>query len=114
MSEQNPFGEQKESFLSKIFKRAAGPSVKRVVKRREELSLVVPAKDADAVRQALDRFLAGYGVNAAVTSEDAGEGRTRLHASLGTEESAKLDLASESVRAEMERILTDAATESPG
>lgn len=114
MSEPSPFGDKKEGLLQRLFGRAARVDSKSVVRRSEVLDLVVPAERADAVRTALESWLAGHGITAAITSEDAGEGKTRLRTSLGNEDSGKLDLSSEAIQKELERILSDAVTKPPG
>jgi uncharacterized protein YgfB (UPF0149 family) len=78
------------------------------VHRKENLNMTVPAARADAVRAAIEQWLAGHGVTAPVTSEDAGEGKVRLRAALGEDEAAKLDFSSEQVQAELQDVLTNA------
>jgi hypothetical protein len=116
MSDPSPFGEEKtkEGFFAKLLRRAARPELGRVVKRTEELRLIVPTAKADAVETAVDRWLAGRGITATMTREDAGDDKTHLRASLGGDDAAKLDLSSDAIQDELEKLITDAADDAPG
>ena len=112
MSEESPFGERKPGLLSRLFSTPVNskqPSVKRIVKKTEQLKLTVPAARADAIQAAIEQWLAGRGIHAAVTREDAGDGKAHLKAQLGFEESAKLDLTDDAVQGELEKLLTKTA-----
>jgi hypothetical protein len=65
------------------------------------------------VRHAVEHWLAGYGVTAPVTTEDAGNGKTRLHADLGEADAGKLNLGSQAVQKELEELLTAAVSDPP-
>jgi hypothetical protein len=108
---ESPFGEEKPGLLTRLFKRAG--TTKHVVRRGERLDMTVPAARADGVRLAVERWLAGYGVTAPVTTQDAGNGKTRLHADLEDADAAKLNLGSQAVQKELEDLLTAAVSDSP-
>ncbi|HEV8102795.1 MAG TPA: hypothetical protein VGP69_03560 [Gaiellaceae bacterium] len=77
----------------------------RTVRRREQLSLTVPAARAGAVQSAIEQWLRGHGVAAALVATDAGDGKTRLRAKLDEAEAAKLDLSADAVQAELQAVL---------
>ena len=107
--EVNPLSPQpkKRSWLERLFGGSSAPTVK-VVRRSEDLGFHVPANKADAVRAAVEQWLAGRGILTTLSEEDAGEGKVRLKAHLVEADAAKLDLTSDEVQAELEKVLTDA------
>jgi hypothetical protein len=115
MTDPNPFGAKREGLWARLLNRTtqAQTRTKRVVRRTELLNMTVPAGHADAVRVAVERWLAGHGIAATVTSEDAGDGKTRLRTSLDRDDAPKLDLSSEAVQSELEKILSDAVSNAP-
>jgi hypothetical protein len=50
----------------------------------------------------------GKGIHTAVASEELDGGKTRFHAKLDPADVAKLDLGSDAVQSELERVLEDA------
>jgi hypothetical protein len=112
MPDGNPFGEQRPGLLARLFSGIGG--TRRVVRRTERLDVTVPGARADAVKQALEHWLAGYGITATLTVTSAGNGRTRLHADLGEADAAKLNLASQAIQDELQDRLSSAATDPPG
>ena len=113
MSDSSPFGEEKPGFFDRLLRRAAQKQVGHVVRKSEKLRLTVPAAHAQAVQAALERWLAERGIGATVTSEDTGDGKAHLHATLGEGDLTKLDLASDAVQDELEKLLTDAVGGQP-
>ncbi len=77
----------------------------RTVRRREQLSLTVPTVRADAVQAAIEHWLRGHGVSAALVAADAGNGKTTLRAKLDEADAAKLDLSADAVQAELQAVL---------
>jgi hypothetical protein len=102
------FEEPKQGFLARIFRRTR---VVRTVRKQEELNLQVPAAHADAVRDAVERWLRGHGVAAAVTSAGSPKGNTRIRAKLDEAEAAKLDFSTDEVQAELRNLLDDALSQ---
>jgi predicted dinucleotide-utilizing enzyme len=109
MSDPSPFGEPRRGLVARLFARQSRKTVKRV----ERLDLVVPSGQADAVHDAVMRWLAGHGVTATISTEAVAEGKTRLHASLGEEDTRKLDLTSTAVQTELEGVISSAVTRPP-
>jgi hypothetical protein len=110
MSTDPIFGDAKPSFwarLGQLVSRRGSPAVTRSVRRKEQLDVVVPDAKADDVQDRLARWLGERGVTAAVTTEDAGSGRTRIRARLDEAESARLDLTDPAVQAAFESLLAD-------
>jgi hypothetical protein len=102
------------SWLDRLLQRAArNLQVNVNVKRRESLNLTVPTTNADAVRKALEQWLAGYGITTSLTIEDAGDGKTRIKTQLREEDAARLDLADDAVQSQLQDVLTDAVSSSP-
>jgi hypothetical protein len=84
--------------------------VVRSVRKKEELNLEVPVAHADAVRDAVESWLRGHGVGAAVTSAEPANGNVRIRAMLDEAEAAKLDFSTDEVRAELQNLLDAALT----
>jgi hypothetical protein len=102
------------SWLDRLLQRATRDVRMNVnVKRRESLNLTVPTTNADAVRTAVERWLAGYGITTPLSTEDAGSGKTRIKAQLREEDAAKLDLADDAVQSQLQDVLTNAVSSSP-
>ena len=105
------FGETKPTFWARLMRLVSGrgslTSTTRSVRRKEQLDVLVPDAKADTVRAGLERWLADHGVTSAVTTEDAGNGRTRIRAQLSEAESAQLDLTDATVQAALESLLAD-------
>jgi hypothetical protein len=98
----------RKGWLSRLLGKAGEQRVKTITRRHERLAFTVPAEHADAVREAVERWLEGRGVTASVTSTEVSEGKAHLHAELGDADAAKVDLSSDEVQAELEKILSDA------
>jgi hypothetical protein len=104
------FGDAKPTLwarLARLISRSGSLANTRSVRRKEQLDVLVPDAKADAVRVGLERWLGEHGVTSAVTTEDAGNGRTRIRARLNDAESAKLDLTDPAVQAAFESLLAD-------
>jgi hypothetical protein len=102
------FGRQKPpGLLTRLFSRSS-PRIRTTVRRSESLSLDVPSDRVDAVQAAVERWLSGHGIGTALTVEPKEGGKSRIQARLGPEDASKLDLASESVQSELQKILADA------
>src|SRR5213592_4674195 len=97
---------KKRSWLSRLFGGSFTPTV-RVIRRSEDLSVQVPAAKAGAVRAALEQWLAGRGIFTTMTEEDAGEDKVRLKAHLVEADAAKIDVTSDEVQSELEKVLSD-------
>ena len=95
--------------FTKTYGRTSGRTINATVHRSENLNLTVPAAKAEATRTAVEGWLAGHDVSAAVTVEDAGEGKSRIRAKLGDDDAAKLDFTDEGVQTELQNLLADAA-----
>jgi uncharacterized protein YgfB (UPF0149 family) len=101
----------KRSWLSRLFGGSFSPAVRTVkTVRTEDLSLTVQTEHADAVRAAVERWLAGRGITATLASEDVGEGKTRLKAHLDQADAAKLDFRSDEVQSELQKLLAEAVS----
>jgi hypothetical protein len=104
------FGEVKPTLwtrLARLVSRSGSFTNTRTVRRKEQLDVLVPDAKADAVRAGLERWLGEHGVTSAVTTEEAGNGRTRIRARLTESESAQLDLTDPAVQAAFESLLAD-------
>jgi hypothetical protein len=102
------FGERKPpGLLARLFSRRS-PAIRTTVRRSESLSLEVQSDRVEAVRAAVEQWLRGHGITTAMTVEPTEGGKSRIHARLGQEDASRLDLASESVQAELQKILADA------
>ena len=102
------------SWLDRLLQRAARDMQLNVnVKRRESLNLTVPTTNADAVKTALEQWLAGYGISTPLTTEDLGNGKTRIRTQLREEDAAKLDLADDAVQSQLQDVLSNAVSSSP-
>src|SRR3954468_9582774 len=104
------FGEAKPTLLARlarVLSRRGSITTTRSVRRKEQLDVLVPEAKADAVRARLEGWLGEHGITSAVTTEDAGNGRTRIRARLNEAESAQLDLADPAVQAAFESLLAD-------
>ena|SRR6478609_7602102 len=104
MADGQIFEEPRKSWLSRLAG-AIGSGKPRTVRRREQLSLTVPAAKAAAVQAAIEQWLRGHGVAAALVAADAGNGKTTLRAKLDEAEAAKLDLSADAVQAELQAAL---------
>ena len=78
------------------------------ITRSEQLNLSVPADEAEAVRSAVEHWLEGYGVDAAVKTESEEEGKTRVFAELGEDDAAKIDFSSKEIQSELQKVVFDA------
>ena len=108
MTGTDAFGEEKpKGLLARLFgpKR---PVTRTTARRTEVLNLDVATDHADAVRAALVDWLRGYGIDTEVSVEPWKTGKSRIHAKLDDEDSAKLDLSSEKVQRELEDVLANA------
>src|SRR5437764_11539811 len=101
--------ESQHGWLARLLGRSFGGKRTRVVVRRsEQLNLTVPSAQAEAIRAAVERWLAAHGVTAAVTAEDAGDEKTQIRAKLGQADAARLNLADEAVQSELQDVIADA------
>jgi hypothetical protein len=103
--------EARRGFLSRIFGRSYGRTfgpLKTTVHRSENLNVSVSADHADAARAAIERWFASHGVTAALTVEDAGEGKSRIRAKLGDADAAKIDFRDDAVQSELQNVLAEA------
>jgi multidrug efflux pump subunit AcrB len=91
--------------LSAALARRLSVNVQTSVKRREQLSLTVPADKADALRDAVEQWLRGHGVSAAVTGEDLGNGKATIRAKLDQADASKLDFSADAVQSELQALL---------
>jgi hypothetical protein len=108
MPDTDAFGEKKpRGLLARLLSRAS-PKIGVTVRRAEILDLLVATERAEGVQAAVDEWLRGHGITAATTVEPKEDGKSRIHARLGPEDAAKLDLSSESVQSELEDILANA------
>ena len=95
--------------LARLFgSRSPATKTSLTVRRSEILNLDVATEQVEAVQSAVDHWLRGYGVTAATTIESREGGRSRIHAKLGQEDAAKLNLASEKIQSELQELLADA------
>jgi len=81
-----------------------------VTRHTEHLNLTVPADKADAVRVAVEGWLRARDVGAAVTSEDAGNGKSRISAKLDDADAAKVDFTDEQVQSDLQKAIADAVS----
>jgi hypothetical protein len=100
------FGDPKPTLWARLA-RLVSSSGTRTVRRKEQLDVVVPDAKAEAVRARLEGWLGEQGVTQTVTTEDAGNGRTRIRARLSEEDSARIDLTDPAVQAAFESLLSD-------
>jgi len=98
------FEEPRKSWLHRLADGLGGRKP-RTVRRREQLSLTVPAAKGAAVQAAIEQWLQGHGVAATLVAADAGDGKTTLRAKLDEAEASKLDLSAEAVQAELQAVL---------
>jgi hypothetical protein len=101
------------NWLERLLGRSKNLHLNVNVKRRESLSLTVPTEKADAVRAAVERFLAEHGISTPLTTEDAGNGKTRIKAALGEHDASKLDLSDNAVQSQLQDLLTNAVSSEP-
>jgi hypothetical protein len=92
--------------LARLFGRSQRVNV--TVRRSEQLNLSVPTANADAVRSAVERWLADRGVSVAVDVEDEGEGKSRIRTTLGEADAAKIVFSAEDVQVDLQKVLFDA------
>jgi maltose-binding protein MalE len=105
------FGEHKQGLFARLTRSVTmrrGNELKATVRKTERLSLTVPSEKAEAVRAAVERWLSEHGVTAAVTAEDAGEGKTKLRARLDEADAPKIDFSSEDTQSALQELLADA------
>jgi hypothetical protein len=102
------FEEPKKGFLARLF--GGTKRIDASVRRREQLSLTVPADKADVVRAAVAHWLEGHGVTTAVTSAEAENGKVRIRAKLADADAAKIDFSADDVQSELQDVLADALT----
>ena len=108
MSGTDAFGEQKRpGLLARVFG-SKRPVVRTTVRRTEVLDLVVPTNKVEAAKAALEQWLQGHGIATTVSVEPKEEGKSRIHTKLDAGDSAKLDLTSERIQAELEDALANA------
>jgi hypothetical protein len=81
---------------------------RRHVRRLEQLSVQVPLDKADRVRDAVEHWLRGKGIGAAVTTEEEPNGKVRIRAKLGEADAAKLDLSADAIQSEFQDVLSAA------
>jgi hypothetical protein len=101
----DPFGEAREGFLARLFRGKHRAVIKTTVRRTEQLTLACPSDKAEVVREAVEQWLHDNGVDAAVSTDEHQPGKSRIHAKLSAAETAKVDLSSESVQAELQEVL---------
>jgi hypothetical protein len=102
------FGEKKKSFLERLFGGGEHRTVRKTVRRTEQLTLSCPTEKAELVRTAAERWLRERGVEAAVTTEEHEPGKSRVRAKLSDEDAAKVDFRSEAVQAELQDVVLNA------
>lgn len=104
------FGKEKpRGLLARLFgSRLPATKTSLTVRRSEILNLDVATEHVEALQAAVDQWLRGYGVTAPTTIESREGGRSRIHAKLGQEDAAKLNLASEKIQSELQELLADA------
>ena len=109
MADGQIFEEPRKSWLARLAGALAlGGSTRRRQVRRESLNLTVPADKADVVRAAVEQWLRGRGIAAAVVGDETEHGKVKIHAALDGADAAKLDLSAESVQAELQTLLESA------
>jgi hypothetical protein len=108
MPQDSPFGEERKGLFARLRSALTPPPssmhTRRVV-RQERLDVQVPAEHAETVRGAIEDWLRRYEVQTALTPEPAADGKVRLHADLDADAAKKLDLSSESVQAELQKLI---------
>ena len=109
MRDTDAFGEQKSrGLLARLFGlRSPARKTSLTIRRSEILNLDVATEQVKAVQAAVDHWLRGYGVTVATTVESREGGRSRIHAKLGQEDAAKLNLASDKIQSELQGLLAD-------
>jgi Arc/MetJ-type ribon-helix-helix transcriptional regulator len=104
------FEQPKPGLLARLLGGLSSRKIDVKTRRSEYLNLHVPAKSSEAVRAALERWLAGHGVTTALTTEDTGDGKVRIRAKLGREDAAKVDFSSDAIQSELQDVLADAVS----
>ena len=105
---------ERQGWLARLLGRSRKlTSLNMNVRRRESLSLTVPTAHADAVLTAVERWFAAQAITAPVTTEDEGNGKTRIKAALGEDDANKIDLSEERVQSQLQDILEAAVSSSP-
>ena len=110
MPDNEMFGEPKQGFLARlgrIFSPGRNISFNASVRRSERLDLKVPSEKAAAVQAAVERWLREYGVGAEVTTEDAGDGKSRIRAKLDGSDAQKINFAAEDTQSTLQDLLAD-------
>jgi hypothetical protein len=103
------FGEQKpRGLLARLFAPRGSPGIRTTVRRSESLSLEVPNDRVEAVQAAVDEWLRGHGITAGTTVEPKVNGKSRIHAKLGQDDAARLDLAAERIQSELQDVVATA------
>jgi hypothetical protein len=106
---EDPFGrEQRHGWLSRLFKPHPRGPRRRLLHRTENLSFVVPEARATQVQAAIERWLAGHGIVTNISADAPSDGKVRLFAHIAGSDAAKLDVQSQAIQDEMQRVLTDA------
>jgi hypothetical protein len=108
MSEGQIFEEPRKGWLSRLLSRRLSVTAQSSVRRREQLSLTVPADKAEPLRAAVEQWLRGHGVSAAVTAEDVGNGKSAIRARLDDTDVSKLDFSADTVQSELQALLESA------
>jgi len=106
----DPMGTQRKSWLSRLLGRKIALNVN--VRRSESLNLTIPSAQAEPVHAAVQRWLTGHGITTPITTEDAGEGKTRIKASLSDADASKLDFSDASVQSELQDVISTAVSSS--
>jgi hypothetical protein len=103
------FGETRPSLMTRLTRVLARQSLLGQTRsvRRERLDLLVPPEKADAIKAAVERWLAGRGVTAAVTLDAVGE-KSRIRANLDSSEASKLDFSDDAIQTELEELIENA------
>jgi hypothetical protein len=73
---------------------------------RERIDATVPTHRADDVKTSLEKLLAAKGIDAPVTTENLGDGKTRLHVKISAADAKKLDLRTDGGPDELQRAMT--------
>lgn len=106
MADGQIFEEPGKGWLARLTGALLRPSRgRRTVRRREQLNLTVPADKADAVRAAIEQWLRGHGIQAAVVGVDDANGKATIRAKLDEADAAKLDLSTDAVQSELQAVL---------
>src|ERR1051326_1021703 len=91
----------KGGWLARLLGRSSGgPRTRVTLRKSEQLDLTVPSAHAEAVRAAVERWLAGHGVTVAVTTEDGGDEKTHIRAKLAEADAGRVNFADEAVQSE--------------